>query len=141
MNHLHQPPQRLANRRILVVDDAEDILALWRAVFEFHGADVATAASVNEALALYQTFHPDVIVSDLSMPERDGFDFIRTLREELEPAEGHFTPAIAVSGHPASYSRDLSLSLGFQAYLNKPVRNDVLVDHVARYLTPVNQPA
>ncbi|MDQ3230800.1 MAG: response regulator [Pseudobdellovibrionaceae bacterium] len=113
--------------KVLVVDDIEDSRNILAQILGFSGANVRTEESVDKALAAIDEFNPDVLVSDISMPEKDGYELIRALREDIETCESHKTPAIAVSalGHPSYKER--ALSAGFQVYLSKPVNMKILV--------------
>ena len=68
--------------KILVVDDEPDTCNMLRFVFSQTGAIVETANSVRQALELFDSWHPDILVSDIGMPERDGFELIRIIRDE-----------------------------------------------------------
>ncbi len=109
---------RLSNVSVLVVDDEPDARALVQLVLQLDGANVETAASVEEALAIVAATPPDVLVSDICMPGGSGYDLIQTLRS-LPDAAGAI-PAIAMTAFPASENADRALAAGFQAYLSKP---------------------
>ena len=84
------------------------------------GADVASAASAQEALATLQSVRPDVLVSDIGLPDEDGYDLIRKVRT-LSAAEGGATPAIALTGFARAQDRQAVLAVGYQAFVAKPV--------------------
>ncbi|HYX37235.1 MAG TPA: response regulator [Oligoflexus sp.] len=107
--------------KVLVVDDLEDnrIMLFW--ILNGAGAIVRVEESVDRALVAILEFKPDVIVSDISMPHRDGHDLIRTLRRNIEVYEDRKTPAIAVSACTNPVVKQKSLSEGFQAHIDKPV--------------------
>src|SRR5262249_57477894 len=98
----------LRDARVLVVDDDRETLDMLRDGLAQYGAIVVTAASVDEARGLLVTEIPDVIVSDLAMPEEDGFSFISDLR-----ARRIDTPAIALPPHPPTQHRPPRLPLRF----------------------------
>jgi DNA-binding response OmpR family regulator len=81
---------------------------------------------VDEAQKLLLTFHPDVIVSDIGMPEKDGYDFIRDVRKR-----GLMAPAVALSAYAQAEDRILATQAGFQTYLAKPVEPAELLAAVA----------
>jgi len=111
--------------RILVIEDDPDARDLMLAVLEDRGACVEVAESVGHAFELLETIQPDVIVSDIGMPEEDGLDFIRRLR--ALPAERTArTPAIAVSAFTGTSDRARGIAAGFDRYLHKPVDFDEL---------------
>ena len=87
-------------------------------VLERHVRQVVVAGSVEEAMLLFDSVHPTLIVSDLSMPELDGYDFIRRVRSSEENAE---TPAVALSAYALDATRDAALAAGFDMFLRKPL--------------------
>ena len=108
----------LSGVRVLLVDDEEDSLTITRLMLELYGAEVVTAPAAAEGLEKVQTHAPDVIVSDISMPQMDGYQFIRAVRS-LPAHRGRDTPAVALSA--LSYSREDVLDAGFLVCLSKPV--------------------
>jgi PAS domain S-box-containing protein len=108
----------LAGLRVLIVDDEPDARQLLRHVLVDCQAQVAVAGSAAEALAVVRQFHPDVIVSDIGMPEQDGYDFIRQVR--ADPAINEI-PAAALSAFARPDDRKRSLLAGFQTHVAKPV--------------------
>jgi len=122
----------LAGRKILVVDDEEDIRTFLVTVFEDAGAEVTEAADGDECIAKAKTFKPDLISLDLSMPGKSGVDaFV-----ELRKTEGlESIPVCVVTGHPefrqVIYDRPVPPPEG---YLNKPVDEDKLVSYVAHII-------
>jgi len=117
--------------RVLLVDDETDVRDAFAALLEGFGARVRTAASVREAMtALHQSI-PDVVVSDLGMPDEDGYELIRQVRM-LPPEAGGRLPALAVSAYATEHDRRNALSAGFQRHLGKPVAPLELVAEVAR---------
>ena len=120
----------LENLRVLVLDDEEDARALLEDVFTTRGATVALASSVDQALQVLEEFRPDVLVSDIAMPERDGYSFIRSVRA-LAPERGGRTPAVALTAHARLEDSRRAFAAGFQRHLSKPVDVDHLVTTVA----------
>lgn len=120
----------LTSLRVLVLDDEEDARALLEDVFTTRGATVKLASSVDQALVEIEEFRPDVVVSDISMPERDGYAFIRAVRG-LSPERGGRTPAIALTAHARFEDSRRAFAAGFQRHLSKPVDVDHLVTTVA----------
>jgi PAS domain S-box-containing protein len=111
---------RLAGVRVLVVDDEPDARTLLRQLFEEHDAVVSTAASVAEAIAALQALRPDVLVSDIGMPDADGYTLIRRVRA-LPPEQGGRTPAIALTAYARAEDRVRAIAAGFQHHLSKPI--------------------
>lgn len=112
------PDFRLNGIKVLVVDDDPDSLEIVRRILEHGDATVRTALSVEEALALFKEFGPDILLSDIGMPNHDGFDLIKRIREQ--PA-GNSMPAIALTALARSEDRTRALRAGFQVHLPKPV--------------------
>jgi PAS domain S-box-containing protein len=123
-------PVDLHGTTILVVDDERDARELARRILEECRAHVILAAHGQQALALFAespTF--DLIVSDIGMPELDGYELLRRLR-----AAGHNLPAIALTAFARSEDRTQALLAGFQTHISKPVDSRELVAHVAALL-------
>jgi PAS domain S-box-containing protein len=116
----------LSGMRILVVDDERDARELIQEVLGKHQADVITAASASEGLEILKSQRPDVMISDIGMPEKDGYQFIREVRR-LPAAHGGKTPAIALSAFAHSEDRTQAMLAGYQIHLSKPVESDELV--------------
>jgi signal transduction histidine kinase/CheY-like chemotaxis protein len=110
----------LAGVVVLAVDDQADARELMRRVLEDCGARVMTAASAAEALELVEREKPDLIVSDLGMPEADGFELLKRLRT-LGPERGGNIPAIALTAFARSEDRMKVLRAGFRIHISKPV--------------------
>jgi signal transduction histidine kinase/ActR/RegA family two-component response regulator len=115
-----KPARRGPRRRgrVLVVDDAPDTLAVLRAMIEAAGHEVETADSVESALEAARRLRPDVVVTDIGMPDSDGFDLLRRLRAEAAPAA---LPVVALTGFASPQDRDAALGAGFAAHIPKPV--------------------
>ncbi|MGA7121938.1 MAG: ATP-binding protein [Polyangiaceae bacterium] len=121
---------RLDGLRLLVVDDEEDALDLVRTVLEEQGADVYVAASAREALERFAEVRPDVIVSDIGMPETDGLSFIRKIRA-LSAAQGGRTPAVALTAYARREDAQRAFAAGYQMHVAKPAEPVQLVTVVA----------
>jgi signal transduction histidine kinase len=129
---LQAPPpieHRLDTRRILVVDDDEDTREVVRRTLESAGASVEVAASANDARRGMLTHAPDVLISDIRMPEEDGYSLMRSLR-----GAGIETPAIALTAYARHEDADTAHAAGFQMHLPKPIDAGQLVDAVATVL-------
>jgi signal transduction histidine kinase/CheY-like chemotaxis protein len=112
--------QRLDNLRILVVDDHDDGRRLTSLVLTQTGATVEAVASAREVLQRLEVQQPDVLVSDIGLPDEDGYSLIRRIRRR-EKEHGGFLPAIALTGYARADDRDRALAAGFQAHVPKPV--------------------
>jgi CheY-like chemotaxis protein len=120
----------LAGVRVLAIDDEEDALGLLRVVLEAAGAEVLTASSATEALRRIAEIKPDVLVTDLGMPQMDGFEFIRRIRSSADPTTREI-PAAALTAFARSEDRTKALDSGFEMHLAKPVDPAELVSSVA----------
>ncbi len=121
---------RLDGVRVLVVEDDPVTLDLLKFIFDESGAEVITAASVDEALDAFERFRPDALVSDIAMPDRDGCDLIREVRSR-EPQQGGNIPAVAVTAYARSEDRVRALEAGFQMHIAKPIVPEELIAVVA----------
>jgi PAS domain S-box-containing protein len=124
------PGVDLTGVTVLVVEDDADTRELLKLVLEDCNAVVVLCATVAEAMALLERELPTVILSDIEMPEEDGYDFIRRLRE-LPPEKGGNLPAAALTAYARSEDRRRSLAAGFQLHAAKPIEPAELVTIVA----------
>ncbi|HYH47081.1 MAG TPA: response regulator [Thermoanaerobaculia bacterium] len=115
---------------VLVVDDQPDTLEAARRLLAESGAVVATATSAADALDQLRRQRPHVLLSDIGMPEVDGYQLIRAVREELSLGPGDL-PAAALTAFARAEDRDRTLAAGYQAHLVKPLRPHVLIPAVA----------
>jgi PAS domain S-box-containing protein len=120
--------------KVLVVDDEPDTLELLRIVLELSGALVVTANSAAKALERLEETDPDVLLSDIGMPDKDGFDLIREVRS-LPPERGGRVPAVALTAYTRAEDRTTALAAGFDMHIPKPVQPADVVAAVAN-LTP-----
>jgi PAS domain S-box-containing protein len=116
--------------RVLAVDDEADAREIIQRLLESCGARVDTAASVGEALELFQRNRYDVLLSDIGMPEEDGFCLIRKVRE-IERAGDRRIPAVAFTAFARADDRVRALRAGYQTHLAKPVEPAELAATVA----------
>lgn len=123
-------PEQLEGLKILAVDDEADTRELLKAVFEQCGARVVTAASSQEALRLLAETKPDVLISDIGMPDEDGYELIRKVRS-LPFESGGKTPAVALTAYARAEDRLRALRTGYQMHVSKPVELAELVAIVA----------
>ena len=123
-------PPDLSGLTVLVVDDDPDGRELARRLLSECAAKVVVAGSAAEALALFKANRPDVLVSDIGMPEMDGFELLRRLRAMGQERGGHL-PAIALTALARSEDRTRALQAGFVAHLSKPVEPPELLATVA----------
>jgi CheY-like chemotaxis protein len=117
--------------RILVVDDDAHTRQMLSEVLELFGARVRTAESVAAARRVLDEFTPDVVVSDVGMPQESGYDLIRQLRA-MPREHGGGAPAIAFTGYARPEDRDRALDAGYQDVVPKPVDLERLLRAIAR---------
>lgn len=116
---------------VLVVEDHEDSRTLYATVLSLNGANVVAVGSVREAIEAFEKSRFDVLVSDVNMPEEDGYDLIATLRARPED-EGGLIPAIAVTALDGDEDQERLHEAGFQYFLGKPVEAARLVEAIAK---------
>ncbi len=112
--------------KVLMVDDEQDARELVRRVLERCGAEVETAASAKDALELIPHLRPDVLVSDIGMPEHDGYELIRNVRS-LGVESGGAVPAVALTAYARVEDRLRALRSGYQTHITKPIEASELV--------------
>ena len=127
-----ESPAPIDGAKVLYVDDATDALDTVRLMLEPLGAVVRTATSVEEALQLVEAFEPNLVLSNLAMPERDGYDLLRTVRRLLGRAPPFPVVALTAYARPEDAAR--ILAAGFAAHLAKPVDTGKLVITIASLL-------
>ncbi|MBA3923407.1 MAG: response regulator [Nostocaceae cyanobacterium] len=121
----------LSGVRVLIVDDEADSRELMAFALEMAGASVITAKTAGEALAALTQSLPDVILSDIGIPDMDGYMLMRQIRA-LPPAQGGNVPAIALTGYAGQLDQQQAFSVGFQLHLSKPVEINRLVNAIAQ---------
>lgn len=125
-----EPASDLTGIKILVVEDNEDSRSLLTFLLEEKNASVTAVASASEALSALSQSLPDVLISDVSMPEVDGYTLIRQIRG-LPPEQGGQIPAIAMTAYAEESDRAAAISAGFQRHITKPVNVDNLIEAIA----------
>ncbi|MET0383160.1 MAG: ATP-binding protein, partial [Burkholderiaceae bacterium] len=120
----------LRGLRLLVVDDDADVREIVAQVLVEYGADVRQAASAVDALRQFRRETPDVLLSDIGMPGRDGYALIRDIRG-LDAANGGNVPAAALTAFACPQDRAQALLAGYQAHVTKPVAPEELAATVA----------
>jgi len=119
--------------RVLVVDDDPDARELLSTILQQAGGEVVSAGSADEALAVFERLRPDVLVSDIGMPDGDGYSLIRRVRL-LEDDSGTRVPAVALTAFARAEDRSQALRCGFQAHLPKPIEPGELTALIARLI-------
>ncbi len=123
-------PEEVKNLRILVVDDEPDTRTMLEYIFTNCGAAVGSAASAEEALEIFKSNKFDILISDIGMPERDGYELIKQIRR-LAPEHGGRIPAVALTAYARIEDRLRILSSGFQMHVTKPIEPAELLTVVA----------
>jgi CheY-like chemotaxis protein len=121
----------LTGFRVLVVEDQKDWRELVIGFLELQGAHVKTASSVAGALEILDGWIPDVLISDLGMPDQDGFHLIRELRSR-DAEKGGTIPALALSGYASAAAGEAAVSAGYQMRLTKPIELSALEQAVVK---------
>jgi PAS domain S-box-containing protein len=129
-----EPPAVLAGARVLVVDDEEDTREFVRVLLDRCRARVTVARNATEALAALQRERPDVLLSDIAMPEEDGYRLIQKVRA-LPADRGGRTPAVALTAYARSEDRTRALLAGYQNHVTKPIEPGELLAAVASLAT------
>ncbi|HEY9696264.1 MAG TPA: PAS domain S-box protein [Trichocoleus sp.] len=124
-----QETSNLNNISILIVDDEADMRDLVQVILEGQGATVRVAASGAEALQQFTESVPDILISDIGMPEMDGYTLMQQIRATLA-GQGKVIPAIALTAYAGEVNQQKALQAGFQHHLAKPIEPDLLVHTV-----------
>jgi len=108
--------------KILVVDDEPDTRRLLKALLELYGAEVVLADSGNSAIREFSYYQPQVLITDISLADFDGFELLKKIRaqERVTGSRAASIPAIAISGYGGEMRRKQALLAGFFEYLTKP---------------------
>ena len=123
-------PDLLSGLKVLAVDDQQDTRELVTVALEHYGAEVRASDSASAALEMIREWRPHIVVSDIGLPEIDGYEFIRQLRE-LE-GDGERIPAIAVTGYAGIVDESKALDAGYALHLSKPIELSKLAIAIAR---------
>ena len=123
-------PLRLDDLRILIIDDENDTLDLVMMELTQHGAHATAASSATEALELLDKAEFDLLISDIAMPDMDGYELIRKIRQ-LEAGKERRIPAVALTAYASVQDRMKAILAGFNTHVAKPVEANELVTVVA----------
>lgn len=125
----------LSGVKVLVVDDEADSRDLLMTILKQCGSDVRCSDSAADAMQTFHEWNPDLLVSDIGMPNEDGYSLIRKLRE-LESEHARGIPAMALTAYATDEDRMQALSAGFQIHLAKPIEPENFVTSLASILEP-----
>jgi PAS domain S-box-containing protein len=137
--HPQLPAATLRGVRVLVVDDEDDSRELAAIVLERAGAEVETVASAAEAFAAVQAFKPQVLVSDIAMPDEDGYSLIRRVTALAANAGGGI-PSVALTAYASENDRVKALAMGFSTHISKPLQPELLVAAVQNLVALIEKP-
>jgi PAS domain S-box-containing protein len=129
----------LSGTTVLVVDDDAESRELLTVTLETYGAHVVTAASAAEAVHALGTHSINVLLSDIGMPEEDGYSLIRAIRAQEVSSQSHL-PAAALTSFTGEDDRQHALRAGFETHLAKPIDAHSLVEAVATLARGVRMP-
>ncbi|MBE9180452.1 response regulator [Oculatella sp. LEGE 06141] len=130
----------LSGIQVLIVDDEVDTREFLILMIEQHGASVRAVASADEVLELLHGLMPDVLVSDIAMPEKDGYELIQAIRKRPADRGGNL-PAIALTAYATEGDCEKAIAAGFQQHIAKPVDPEELIAAIARLAkSPIAQP-
>nr|WP_290225188.1 PAS domain S-box protein [Trichocoleus desertorum] len=129
-SQLSKPFSTLNGTQVLVVDDEPDSREFVAFVLEQAGATVLTATTANEALTLLVRSKPNVLLSDIGMPDMDGYMLMQQVRALL-PEQGGQIPAIALTAYAGDFNQQQALAAGFQKHISKPVEPEKLIQVIS----------
>ncbi|MDX2240358.1 MAG: PAS domain S-box protein [Leptolyngbyaceae cyanobacterium bins.302] len=120
----------LQGTRILVVDDDDNTREFLAFLLELHGANVIATAAAAEAITTLTQFKPDVLLSDIGMPDVDGYMLMRQVRA-LPPEQGGTIPAIALTAYAGEIDYQQAMAAGFQRHITKPIEPQALIQAIS----------
>lgn len=121
---------RLDGVHVLLVEDDDDSRKLLGTMLKRYGARVSSTKSAAEALHVFVDDLPDILISDIGMPDEDGYEFIRKLRE-LPPEKGGRVAAIALTGYASRKDRERALAAGYNQHMAKPIEQADMIAAIA----------
>ncbi|WP_432813045.1 PAS domain S-box protein [Pantanalinema sp. GBBB05] len=130
----HSALKPLEGLQILVIDDETDSREFVAFVLEQAGANVTTATTASEGFVALTQSSPDVLISDIGMPDLDGYMLMRQVRS-LPPEQGGWVKAIALTAYAGDFNQQQALQAGFQQHVSKPVEPEELVRAISTLLT------
>ncbi|HET6974355.1 MAG TPA: PAS domain S-box protein [Pyrinomonadaceae bacterium] len=128
--HSRKGVVRLDGVHVLLVEDDDDSRKLLGTMLRRYGARVTSTKSAAEALEVFAGELPDVMISDIGMPDQDGYELVRRLRS-LPMEKGGATPAIALTGYASRKDRERALGSGYQKHMAKPIEQAELIAAIA----------
>ena len=128
-------PPEIAGVKLLIVDDEPDARMLLCTILEKCGAEVKSCENASQALSVLKDYQPDILVSDIGMPEIDGYELIRKLRA-TEKGTGKRLPAVALTAFARTEDRLKALSAGYNMHIPKPVEPAELIIVISNLVQP-----
>ena len=128
------PGDLLSGWNIVVIDDEEDSLFVAEIILREYGANVHTASDGVEGLQVVKAIRPKFVMSDISMPIMDGWEFIAALKNDRGLID---IPAIALTAHAMPGDRDRAITAGFHNYLTKPLTADTFIYDLLKLLIDI----
>lgn len=125
--------QNLKGLQIIAVDDDADMRDYVKFVLEQAGAEVTVLSSASEVFSILKKAIPDLLISDIGMPNIDGYTLLKQIREFPDEKYSKI-PAIALTAYAAEYDQQQAISAGFQLHLAKPIEADKLIEAIAQLL-------
>ncbi len=122
--------QNIDGVQLLVVDDDIDCIELIKAIFTLCNVQVLTATCTEKGFQLMTQLKPDILISDIAMPDENGYAFIRRIRSHSDE-EIRGIPAVAITALPGEESHTLAQDAGFNAHILKPFDTDDLMTTVS----------
>ncbi|OKH37774.1 hypothetical protein NIES2101_36345 [Calothrix sp. HK-06] len=123
--------------KILIVDDEADTRELLQLILEQSGATGTIASGATEVLNIIEQVQPDILLSDIAMPQTDGYKLIRQIRE-MAPVQSEYKcnqiPAIALTAYASDSDEEKAREAGFQLHLAKPISPEELVNAITKLL-------
>lgn len=129
-HHTYAPPNVLAGTHILLVDDSEDNVVFVKMILQQAGAEISVASTGREALKVIHNFQPDLIITDIEMPNGNGFQLLAEVRKAL----GENLPVISFSAYSTGTQYEKIKNAGFDGNILKPIKPESLVNEVSRVL-------
>ena len=127
----HVKPSPPLGHTVLLVEDNEDNRIIYSTVLRHTGYEVVEALDGVQAVALARSVHPDLILMDISLPEIDGWEATKILRQDPLTRD---IPIIALTAHALADDRERANAMGFASYLAKPIEPRAVVAEVRRWL-------
>ena len=133
---LDHPADALEGLDVLVVEDDPEATEMMQVVLSERGARVRIAQDYDTAVAALQQAWPDIVVSDIGLPGRDGYELVRRLRQMESQRQAPRLPVIALTAFTRAQDQQKTLAAGFDLHLNKPLRPHLLLEAIGRCCRP-----